>query len=317
MGKKLTYEFVKGKFEKKGWKLLSKEYVSSDIKLDFICDRGHSHSMSFNNIKKDTGCFYCYNEDVKPTLIFIKQKFFEKNLELLSTEYINSKTKLEYRCKKCSNIHSIAWDTFINNHGCPVCYWKSKFGERSPTYKGGVKKLNLPLYKTYAHQLEKYEQVHIIQQGDLYLLGVNCLYCNKILVPKQTHVRNRIRAIEGVIGAGQARFYCSDGCKQACPIFWKTEWPEGYAPATSREMQPQFRKMVLERDNWTCQKCGINKESNIETELHAHHIDPVINNPIESCDVDNGITLCVNCHHEVHQLPGCTLNELKCDVGGK
>jgi hypothetical protein len=45
--------------------------------------------------------------------------------------------------------------------------------------------------------------------------------------------------------------------------------------------------------------------------LHCHHIDPVINNPIESADVDVCITLCKSCHKEVHNKPGCKYHELR------
>lgn len=64
--------------------------------------------------------------------------------------------------------------------------------------------------------------------------------------------------------------------------------------------------MVKERDNYTCQICG-----STEGLFIAHHIDPVVCNPIESADIDNGITLCEKCDKKVHKLPGCTYNNLK------
>ena len=47
--------------------------------------------------------------------------------------------------------------------------------------------------------------------------------------------------------------------------------------------------------------------------MYAHHIDPVINNPIESADIDNGITLCRYCHKKIHDSKGCSLKDLKCN----
>lgn len=35
-------------------------------------------------------------------------------------------------------------------------------------------------------------------------------------------------------------------------------------------------------------------------------------NPIESADVDNCITLCVDCHQKVHQQDGCGMRREKC-----
>ena len=71
--------------------------------------------------------------------------------------------------------------------------------------------------------------------------------------------------------------------------------------------------MVLERDQWTCHKCHSSKLENNNLELHCHHIDPVVNNPVESADADNCITLCKECHKEVHKtISGCKYSELKC-----
>jgi len=38
----------------------------------------------------------------------------------------------------------------------------------------------------------------------------------------------------------------------------------------------------------------------------------VVNNPLESADLDNCVTLCKNCHKEVHGKEGCKYNELRC-----
>ena len=57
----------------------------------------------------------------------------------------------------------------------------------------------------------------------------------------------------------------------------------------------EWRNNVFERDNFTCQNCGM--RGNV---LHPHHIKSYTNFPSLRYDVNNGITLCVNCHHIVH-----------------
>ena len=84
-------------------------------------------------------------------------------------------------------------------------------------------------------------------------------------------------------------------------------FPRGFKKATSREVQPELRQMVLERDGWTCQRC-----EETEVELHCHHITGILQNPIESADMDNCITLCKKCHKEVHKKDGCKYIELRC-----
>jgi hypothetical protein len=107
---------------------------------------------------------------------------------------------------------------------------------------------------------------------------------------------------------GEGRFYCSQSCKIACPIFSKRKYPSTFRVTTSREVQPELRQMVLKRDNYTCQKC---EEKDVE--LHCHHFTGVEQNPIESADLDNCITLCKDCHKGVHKNTGCKYHELRCD----
>ena len=57
-----------------------------------------------------------------------------------------------------------------------------------------------------------------------------------------------------------------------------------------------WRKAVFERDSYKCQKCG-----KIGGKLNAHHIKPFSLYPDLRFDIDNGITLCKECHIELHK----------------
>lgn len=57
-----------------------------------------------------------------------------------------------------------------------------------------------------------------------------------------------------------------------------------------------WRNDVFERDNYTCQKCGEKGG-----ELNAHHIKSWANYKEKRFDLDNGLTLCVECHKKVHR----------------
>lgn len=52
----------------------------------------------------------------------------------------------------------------------------------------------------------------------------------------------------------------------------------------------QWRKAVLERDSHTCQDCGGSKE------LDVHHIQSLLDYPEGIFEIDNGLTLCKDCH---------------------
>lgn len=57
-----------------------------------------------------------------------------------------------------------------------------------------------------------------------------------------------------------------------------------------------WRTAVYERDNYTCQEC--NRRGNVL--LNAHHVKPWATYPELRFDVNNGMTLCVDCHKRVH-----------------
>ena len=66
----------------------------------------------------------------------------------------------------------------------------------------------------------------------------------------------------------------------------------------------EWRKAVLQRDNYTCQLCG---RKTTGRWLHTHHIKPKSEYPELEYDVDNGITLCSSHHATVHFRPGFDL----------
>jgi len=100
-------------------------------------------------------------------------------------------------------------------------------------------------------------------------------------------------------GEDKSCFYCSDGCKQTCPLYNLQSDPfkEIAQPYTQEEYQV-WREAVLKQDNYECQKCGSKKD------LHCHHIIPIKIEPIFSVDPDNGIVLCKECHYKYGHKTG-------------
>jgi hypothetical protein len=173
----------------------------------------------------------------------------------------------------------------------------------------------IPLYDTYAEQLKWCEEVRR-NDDDPNVLEVRCTHCDKWMVPSIVSIYNRIQYLKGNKRyRGENRFYCSEHCKSACPLYAKSpeqlmkedavragrlEWLK-----MDREVQHELREMVLKRDKYRCVKCGATES------LQCHHIDPVAVNPIESADIDNCMTLCEHCHKQVHQQDGCRYGQLR------
>ena len=64
----------------------------------------------------------------------------------------------------------------------------------------------------------------------------------------------------------------------------------------------EWRNEVFKRDNWTCQCCGA------KGDINAHHINSYNWDKEHRVDIDNGVTLCEECHKEFHKLYGYGYN---------
>ena len=61
----------------------------------------------------------------------------------------------------------------------------------------------------------------------------------------------------------------------------------------------KWRNLVFERDNYTCQECG-----KVGHKLNAHHYYSFTEYPEYRFDIENGVTLCEDCHKKVHFTHG-------------
>jgi len=137
--KKHSIEFVKESFENDKYNLITKKYINSKQKLEYICPNGHRNSMNWDNWKYGRRCPTCAINDRKLTIEFVRECFEEYDYELLTKIYINSYQKLEYICPK-GHRHFITWDSWKQGYRCPTCAIINKSGCNSPNWKGGISK---------------------------------------------------------------------------------------------------------------------------------------------------------------------------------
>jgi hypothetical protein len=62
----------------------------------------------------------------------------------------------------------------------------------------------------------------------------------------------------------------------------------------------RWRNEVIARDGHRCTSCGSTSE------LHAHHLEGWADRPELRIMVNNGITLCGDCHRDLHQKRRCS-----------
>jgi len=85
--------------------------------------------------------------------------------------------------------------------------------------------------------------------------------------------------------------YCSQECYHG---------PQSNSERVSKKQEiRKWRTKVFERDDYTCQDCGKGGGN-----LNAHHIERWSEAPELRFDVDNGVSLCVECHAQRHKDRG-------------
>lgn len=131
---------------------------------------------------------------------------------------------------------------------------------------------------------------------------VCCCDCGKIVEVAQTAL---------VAGLTQScGCYCRDifrtfehrkrnsAALQGIPL---SEWNGFVTPERKQirksEEYKDWRAKVLERDNYTCQRCGCRTKVGKDCRHHVHHIYPFHSYPDLRYEVSNGITLCYKCHY--------------------
>jgi hypothetical protein len=199
-------------------------------------------------------------------------------------EYVSSNKKIEIYCNDCGESFTQKPYHHKQGHGCPKCSRNKK------------------LTTGKILQFLTIEEEPIEVGGEV---QCKCSYCKEYFIPTRKQLHHRISSLSGDHG-GESRLYCSDKCKQQCPIFYKQKHSGISKSNTSRSVQPELKQIVLERDNNKCQRCDST------TNLHCHHITGVEVNPVESSDIDNCITLCYTCHSRVHSSGQCDVRRKPC-----
>ena len=155
MSKKFTIQKVQEIVEKKGYKLISKEYINAHEKIQIKCPKHGIFKMkfcSFNN--NNQNCPKCSHKSTKYTLQEVKKIINSKNCRLISKEYLRNSQKLELECPK-HGIFKRTLDSFKQSKlGCPKCSREKAAKKRTISYCSVKKHVEKYGYKLIS---EKYE----------------------------------------------------------------------------------------------------------------------------------------------------------------
>ena len=114
-----SIEYIKEQFSKENYVLLTKHYKNAHTYLEYKCPNGHIGNITWNKWQQGRRCGKCYGTH-KLGIDFIKKEFLKDGYILLSTNYIDSNSKLLYLCPN-GHIHHITWTNWRYNKRCPYC----------------------------------------------------------------------------------------------------------------------------------------------------------------------------------------------------
>jgi DNA modification methylase len=137
--------------------------------------------------------------------------------------------------------------------------------------------------------------------------NVVCSYCGKEFIKKNSQMfTDKHFCSRECMGEWQSKFLLGENSYN-----WKDGKMDLISRVRSLKKMIDWRNEVYKRDDYTCQKCGDNTGGNLEAHHKKHLSDLIrelsindITDAIESkelWDINNGITLCDECHIETHK----------------
>ena len=130
--KKLTIEFVREQFEKEGYTLLTKEYINSKQRLEYICPDGHTWGITWSDWNSGYRCVECAGLK-KLTIEYIRKQFEKENCKLLTKIYTNNKCQLDYVCPK-DHYSKTTWHDWQTGYRCKTCNYEGRKGNGNANY---------------------------------------------------------------------------------------------------------------------------------------------------------------------------------------
>ncbi|HEC67144.1 MAG TPA: hypothetical protein ENI23_17845 [bacterium] len=140
-GKHITIEEVRREFEGVGFTLISDEYISCDIKLEFKCPLGHIHAVSLKDFRTGVRCGVCagkYISKEEKVLSFTKEGYRVVNVAAWDRD------KSTVICLK-GHLWKVTRDNFVRQgRRCGVCAGRYISIEevKEEFYSGGLELLS-------------------------------------------------------------------------------------------------------------------------------------------------------------------------------
>lgn len=216
---------------------------------------------------------------------------------------------MEIQCKTCNKIFKVKhfYSKKERKYCSQQCYWESLReslkGTNNPHYKGKLSKKCLACGKIFEVYPNSFDKKQIFCSLNCYIKAVRltdktCLICGKTFHTKNHegkfcsrechHLYRLKRPIRYWLGKKRENL-----SKEKNPA-WKGGITKNSELLRSTTEFKKWRRKVFERDTYTCRICF--QKGGV---LEPHHIANVAAHLELAFDINNGVTLCINCHKKV------------------
>lgn len=233
---------------------------------------GKAHSVEENPYKIKCECNYCADK------FTVNKSYYENGQgKYCSVECrsMDSRNRIKCKCDNCGSDFEITQSSYENGEDkyCSnECYSSHRTVDKECQYCNDV------------FTIDKSRD----ERSDVKYCSMDCLSEDRSIQFKCNYCGDKFRIAQSSVSIGK---YCSYKCMG---LDNRSSNPDLRDSPEYR----QFRETVLERDNHQCVECGD------DGDLHVHHVIPIYDDESLATDVENGKTLCVECHAEAHEELG-------------
>lgn len=153
-----SYEYVYDYFKNNGCELITKTYTGNSQKLEYLCVCEKKNVITFNSFSEGRRCKNCgiikTSSARRNTYEKVASIFEEQKCKLISLEYQNVNTLLEFLCS-CGNTDFVTLNNFNTGSRCKRCSSAPRTGENNPNWnplitdEDRITKRNYPEYKKW------------------------------------------------------------------------------------------------------------------------------------------------------------------------
>lgn len=224
-------------------------------------------------------------------------------LIVLSDAGRNKHGKVLWKCKCDCGIEIITMGSYLRNGDTKSCgginHHKKQSSNENIMSRKKMRCSPIREKSTLFKQIPKCDCPSIGEDG---FVTVECKMCGKPYSPTYAQIRGRIKSYNGKM-SGESNFYCSNTCKDSCPVYRANTDPRLRKPKSetqkSRSCQNKtLKQLQCDQNNGQshCEKCG----DLIEVDLH--HTLPVAEYGEKAMNPASHILLCAGCHVELHRV---------------